>query len=191
MLVEDLAPLLEQVRWNGAGFEAQCPAHEDRMASLSVNPGREGILLHCHAGCSFSAILVALDLVPKQMFYSTETAPDNATVDRAFRELVARNTAPKLWPPPLVRLEDVMWATFEDQTDLHHFVLAGIQYPVLMASSFNAAMHFAGVVRDGPLWVVLQPYWRSLRHERRDWHVIQRFAMKALHRTHREQGALL
>jgi len=43
-------------------WKAQCPAHEDKNPSLSITeqPGR--ILLHCHAGCSFEAIIGAAGL---------------------------------------------------------------------------------------------------------------------------------
>jgi hypothetical protein len=41
----------------------QCPAHDDRQASLSVKEGRGGrVLLHCHAGCETQDVLAALSL---------------------------------------------------------------------------------------------------------------------------------
>ena len=54
------------------GWQAQCPAHEDRAPSLSLREGRDGrALLHCHAGCETRQVLSALnlsftDLFPKQ-----------------------------------------------------------------------------------------------------------------------------
>lgn len=47
---------------SGSGRQAQCPAHEDRRASLSVSMGDKGVLFNCHAGCSKPDILAALDL---------------------------------------------------------------------------------------------------------------------------------
>lgn len=45
------------------GKSAQCPAHEDRHASLSIGQGNDGrVLLTCHAGCTPEAILTALGL---------------------------------------------------------------------------------------------------------------------------------
>ena len=39
-------------RWTANGGLCRCPAHDDRTPSLSVRPGRTGLLLHCLAGCS-------------------------------------------------------------------------------------------------------------------------------------------
>jgi hypothetical protein len=38
----------------------RCPAHDDKTASLSVNQGERGVVMHCHAGCSTNAVLAAL-----------------------------------------------------------------------------------------------------------------------------------
>jgi 5S rRNA maturation endonuclease (ribonuclease M5) len=43
----------------GDGFMVTCPAHDDRNPSLHVSDGREGLLLHCHAGCATSDVLAA------------------------------------------------------------------------------------------------------------------------------------
>ena len=43
-----------------SGWQARCPAHEDRRASLSIGQGEDGkLLLHCHAGCAFDDIMTA------------------------------------------------------------------------------------------------------------------------------------
>lgn len=47
-------------RWGADGGMCRCPAHSDRMPSLSVRPGRSRLLFHCFAGCEPSAILRAL-----------------------------------------------------------------------------------------------------------------------------------
>lgn len=60
----DLARQLKATR-TGAGWTARCPAHDDRTASLSIGEGENGkLLVHCHAGCSFDAILKAAGLEP-------------------------------------------------------------------------------------------------------------------------------
>ena len=46
---------------SGSGWVARCPAHEDKMPSLSVTEGADGrVLVHCHAGCPQEAVVAAL-----------------------------------------------------------------------------------------------------------------------------------
>lgn len=66
MTTDQILDLLDGVRqqrphqWN-----ARCPGHQDRHASLSVGVGQDGrVLLHCHAGCDLTDILAALGLSP-------------------------------------------------------------------------------------------------------------------------------
>lgn len=49
-------------RPNGYGWQAQCPAHEDRSPSLSITPGDDKVLVHCFAGCDTRDVLAALRL---------------------------------------------------------------------------------------------------------------------------------
>ncbi len=49
-------------------YECQCPAHDDRQASLSLSRGDDGkVLLHCHAGCTFNAVVGALGLAKSDL----------------------------------------------------------------------------------------------------------------------------
>jgi hypothetical protein len=59
---------LKGVKQYGSGWMARCPAHEDGTASLSISEGREGAVLHCHAGCSPEAIVAALGLAMTDLF---------------------------------------------------------------------------------------------------------------------------
>lgn len=64
------------VRKVGDNWQAKCPAHEDNRASLSIGQGANGhILLHCHAGCSFEAIIAAWDLRAKELLPPRDTPP--------------------------------------------------------------------------------------------------------------------
>ena len=52
-----------------AQWEAKCPAHEDRHASMSVKLGDDGrVLLHCHAGCLPTEICQAMGLRMGELF---------------------------------------------------------------------------------------------------------------------------
>lgn len=48
---------------HGGQFEARCPAHDDRKASLSLREGQHGgVVLTCHAGCGVEDVVAALGL---------------------------------------------------------------------------------------------------------------------------------
>jgi len=49
------------------GWQVCCPAHGDDRASLSITPEGEKVLIHCHAGCDYQAILDALHLQPSDL----------------------------------------------------------------------------------------------------------------------------
>lgn len=80
---------LRKVRKSGAGWVACCPAHDDAEPSLSVSEGEGGrVLLNCHRGCTFDAIVSALD-VPAASLMGDAPAGDGAT----------REAAPAVRPP--------------------------------------------------------------------------------------------
>ncbi len=56
-------------RSSGSGWQAKCPAHEDRQPSLHVEEGSEACaLLNCHAGCTTEAVVEALGLTMADLF---------------------------------------------------------------------------------------------------------------------------
>jgi len=69
---------LAGIRKNGTGWTARCPAHQDHKNSLSVKQAEDGrILLFCHAGCSFSDIIGALDIEAKELMGDTPVLVKN------------------------------------------------------------------------------------------------------------------
>ena len=50
------------------GGSARCPAHDDTNPSLSVSQGKDGAVLHCHAGCPADAVLEALGMSAADLF---------------------------------------------------------------------------------------------------------------------------
>lgn len=48
---------------HASGWIAKCPAHEDTRPSLTIRDGRNGLLLHCWAGCDFRDIARALESI--------------------------------------------------------------------------------------------------------------------------------
>ncbi len=65
----------KNVKRRGDIIEAQCPAHDDRNASLSVGVGTSrDLVIHCHAGCRTDDVLGALGV--KWADFATPTQPD-------------------------------------------------------------------------------------------------------------------
>ena len=59
----------------GAHYQAQCPAHEDRKASLTISTSDHRVLVHCHAGCAFEDVVRAAGLSASQCFVRDDTPP--------------------------------------------------------------------------------------------------------------------
>jgi len=55
-------------RRRGRGWMAKCPAHDDRVASLSIDEADDRVLLKCHSGCSVLAVVDALGITMSDLF---------------------------------------------------------------------------------------------------------------------------
>lgn len=71
----------------GGYYVAQCPAHDDRTASLSIAQGEKGAKFKCHAGCEQEDIRLALEL------------PWTAIFDNEGKGSGDRGHAADLWMP--------------------------------------------------------------------------------------------
>ncbi|MFE0472401.1 hypothetical protein ACFW2V_12375 [Streptomyces sp. NPDC058947] len=71
----------------GGYYVAQCPAHDDRNASLSISQGDNKAILNCHAGCTYEDVRIALDL------------SKTATFDNEGKGGGDRSLAADLWMP--------------------------------------------------------------------------------------------
>ena len=72
------------------GWQANCPAHDDRHASLSVCRGEAGhVLLKCHAGCKTDDVVAAIgwklsDVTPEKRSLTYHKSPSrHATKGRS------------------------------------------------------------------------------------------------------------
>lgn len=63
---------LDQVRPTANGFSARCPAHDDRVSSLSISGGDGKHLLYCHAGCSIEEICAAIGIEQRDLFEDSQ-----------------------------------------------------------------------------------------------------------------------
>ncbi len=70
VVVSDILERFEGVRERGPGqWAARCPAHEDRLPSLSVRELDDGtVLLHCFAGCSALDVCRAIGVGFRDLF---------------------------------------------------------------------------------------------------------------------------
>lgn len=61
--IDGILGRLQRVRRSGTGWQACCPAHDDRAPSLSISVGADGrVLLHCHAGCRYEDVAAVLGI---------------------------------------------------------------------------------------------------------------------------------
>jgi hypothetical protein len=91
--IEQIAVGCGVAKRTARGFICRCPAHEDRMPSLSIGYGHHGnILVHCLAGCDGNSVTSALrerGLWPWQpridrLCRSTSVATTGSGKDRAL-----------------------------------------------------------------------------------------------------------
>lgn len=74
--------------WKGRpSFMCKCPAHDDRMASLSITEGDQGkTLLHCFTGCTTEEILRAKGLRMGDLFADKRTMTPAIRQELSLRE---------------------------------------------------------------------------------------------------------
>lgn len=184
--VEDVLARLECVRHGSGGWSALCPAHEDRSPSLSIAEGTEGIILHCHAGCSYETVIAAIGLTRADLFYEPITPRANTDAGHLLRDIVRRTTPPVI--PPIDRIDDIMWQALvtdklPEETWVEAVAKAGVNHPDLMGMSFQDAMKHRSVFRDGPLFDFLEPLWNHIGQP--NWHALANEAFKRMGEIHR------
>ncbi len=64
---------LRGVKRTRSGYQALCPAHDDKRQSLSISEETPGgkVLVFCHRGCDFESVVRALGLEAKDLFPAT------------------------------------------------------------------------------------------------------------------------
>lgn len=73
MTIIEVVSRLKKSRKTSKGFNALCPAHDDKSPSLSISEGNHRTVLHCFAGCHEDAILEAIGLEKADLFSERET----------------------------------------------------------------------------------------------------------------------
>ena len=78
--IDEFLSKLENVKKSGDGYTARCSAHEDKRSSLSIREDNGKILVHCHAGCTFTEIVESLALDPQSLFPQAIEKPKSKLV---------------------------------------------------------------------------------------------------------------
>ncbi len=92
MTANELAARLN-ARPTSSGWEAHCPAHDDRNASLSIGTGAEGrVLLKCHAGCDLDAICATLGIRKHDLFSMEREQPAAGAL--GWNDPIGRDASP-------------------------------------------------------------------------------------------------
>ena len=69
MNVHEVLAYFPSAKPSGSGWQARCPSHDDRTASLSISTGEDGrTLVRCHAGCLTEDIVAAVGLTLRDLF---------------------------------------------------------------------------------------------------------------------------
>lgn len=86
----DIAQFLDyfdRPRRGSKAWRARCPAHADRLPSLSISEGTDGrILLRCFAGCTAEEIVSAMGLSLRNLFPDERPNRDALRVAKDRRE---------------------------------------------------------------------------------------------------------
>lgn len=84
MTLDEFVSRLARAKRSGSAYAARCPAHEDKLASLSVSEGDDGrILVKCHAGCATEDVVRKLGLELRDLFPEGDARRDNGGSARA------------------------------------------------------------------------------------------------------------
>ena len=83
MIIEEIIALLPDAKPNPNGWQAKCPAHDDRKASLCIHQESDGkVLMKCQAGCDTQEVVAKLGLSLRDLFPPNREA-DNRPVKRS------------------------------------------------------------------------------------------------------------
>ena len=75
MRLTDVVARFAGAKQSGDVWALKCPAHDDRVASVSMSEGDDGrVLVHCHAGCSTADILASVGLTVADLFAAPRAA---------------------------------------------------------------------------------------------------------------------
>jgi putative DNA primase/helicase len=177
----DIAATLGGARRSGQWWSCRCPAHDDRMPSLSVRDGDRGLLVRCWSGCDPRDVLAELrrrGLIGGQAESRPKAAPGQPEIrgandarriaaamdlwsesyraDGTIVERYLRSRGITLPPPATIRMHGMM---------AHRE--SGEQRPAMVALVEHTehgptGVHIAYLAIDGSMKATIEPAKRSL-----------------------------
>ncbi|HEY8165118.1 MAG TPA: AAA family ATPase [Gemmatimonadaceae bacterium] len=132
---------VKKARSSGSGYVGLCPAHEDKQPSLSISVGTTGnILLNCHAGCTFEAIVDALGIDRREL---TVSRNDESARPELIATYVYRNSDGSVFARKGRYVDDVGAKTFRwwrpDPNDEGKWIPGGNNAPLYRLPELIAA----------------------------------------------------
>jgi putative DNA primase/helicase len=136
----------------GCGWMARCPAHHDRMPSLSICDADDGkVMVHCHAGCDQRRIIAVLRSLGMWQENGQRALECSAACERAERQpdyddTNRKRSALALWRSSVSAGETLVETYLNSR---------GLQLPVPEAIRFHATLrHPSGQVWPGMVALV-------------------------------------
>ena len=115
-------------------WQAKCPIHRDRIASLSITEPEAGkVRVHCFAGCDDRDVLAAVGLTLRDLFADTAWKPSAETrqryVDQERLALLERQNGLAIMAQAVLPMERNYWAAVERNSAVEIYTLRSKLYP--------------------------------------------------------------
>ena len=174
-MVPDWIDRLDHVVSTGKGFEARCPAHQDKNPSLAIDPGGKGWLIHCHRGCDTHAVMAAIGLSMRDLYYNSKEYKAPSDPSKLDAKAFFDKAAP--WTPctKLHTFNDVAFEAMGFPVDLAWAEAMVSVYPY-GADRFDTTMGMWIVLRDDWLWTWLGKLWSEKDGPKKDWREVTEWA---------------
>ena len=134
---------LQRVCPTSSGWSAQCPAPDDRRASLSISDGdNERVLLYCHAGCRVEEIVSTLGLKMSDLFQGGGGTPIPSQQSATLQPPKLPATGCTLARYAQAKNLPVEWLKSLGLTDLSYMGQAAVRLPYFNVNGAEGAVRF-------------------------------------------------
>ncbi len=86
--LQELSTRFDGVKWRGDdSFQARCPCHNDKQASLSVSLKDSKILMNCHAGCRTADIVTTIGMSMSDLFPDRPRSRKTVEAEYVYKDM--------------------------------------------------------------------------------------------------------